>query len=396
VALTDTAIRNSKPATQPYKLWDGGGLHLLINPNGSRLWRLKYRIAGREKLLSIGRYPTVSLKAARESREQAKGLLAGGGDPSEAKKSDRRAAETSASNTFRAIADEYVAKIRREGRAEATITKAEWLLGFANEKLGFRPIRDITAPEVLGVLRSVERNGRHESAQRLRSVIGRVFRYAVATARAENDPTFALRGALTRPTVTSRAAITDKKAFGALLRAIDTYPGQPTTRAALKLMALLFPRPGELRFAHWAEFDLDQGVWTIPAARTKMRRAHRVPLPSQAVEILSDLHAITGAGALVLPSLQSPNRPMSENTLNAALRRLGYGKDEATAHGFRATFSTIANESGRWHPDAIERALAHIEASSVRKAYARGEHWDERVRMGIWWASLLDELTAGQ
>lgn len=240
--------------------------------------------------------------------------------------------------------------------------------------------------DVLAALQKVERRGRHETARRLRSTIGSVFRYAVATTRADNGPTFALRGALTTPVVKPRAAVTDPRAFGALLRAIDGFDGQPTTHAALKLMALLFPRPGELRMAEWTEFDLDAAVWTIPAMRTKMRRVHRVPLPRQAVPILKALGEVTGNGRLVFPCVRTTARPISENTLNAALRRLGYSKDQATAHGFRATASTLLNESGKWNADAIERQLAHVENNDVRRAYARGEHWAERVQMMTWWS----------
>jgi integrase len=390
--LTDTSVRNSKPKDRPYKLADSQGLHLLVTPNGSRLWRLKYRVAGKEKLLSIGAYPAVSIKKAREARDNARELLATGGDPSQAKKEAKRVEEQSTRHTFRAIADEYLTKLKREGRADATLTKLEWLLGLANLGIGHRPVREVTAPEVLDVLRKVEERGAHETANRLRSTIGSVFRYAVATARADNDPTFALKGALTRPVVIPRPAITRKEAFGALLRAIDGFDGQPSTCAALKLMALLAPRPGELRLARWQEFDLDAATWTIPAARTKMRREHRVPLPRQAVAVLRQLHGLTGRGELVFPSVRSTLRPISENTLNAALRRMGYGHDEVTAHGFRSTFSTIANESGKWNADAIERALAHIENNDVRRAYLRAEFWEERIAMAQWWADLLDEL----
>ncbi|TIU87441.1 MAG: integrase, partial [Mesorhizobium sp.] len=233
-------------------------------------------------------------------------------------------------------------------------------------------------------LRTVEVRGRYESARRLRSTIGSVFRYAIATARADTDPTSALRGALIRPTVTPRAAITDPKALGGLLRAIESFDGQPATRAALKLMALLFPRPGELRAAEWDEFDFKTSVWTIPEARMKMRRPHRVPLSRQAVCILAELRKISEIGTLLFPSVRSAARPISDNTLNAALRRMGYSKNEATAHGFRATASTLLNECGKWHPDAVERQLAHIENNNVRRAYARAEHWEERARMMQW------------
>jgi integrase len=222
-----------------------------------------------------------------------------------------------------------------------------------------------------------------------------VFRYAIATARAENDPTFALRGALTTPKVKPRAAVTDPKAVGALLRSIWGYDGQPATNAALQLMAYLFPRPGELRLSEWPEFDLKAGVWSIPAQRMKMRRPHKVPLPPQAIAILKQLREITGHGKLVFPSVRSLQRPISDNTLNAALRRLGYSQDEATAHGFRATASTLLNESGLWHADAIERQLAHEDEDAVRRAYARAEFWDERVRIMRWWADNLDALRKG-
>ncbi|TIT68230.1 MAG: integrase, partial [Mesorhizobium sp.] len=245
---------------------------------------------------------------------------------------------------------------------------------------------------ILTALRSVEARGRYESARRLRSTVGSVLRYAIATARAEADPTIALRGALISPTVTSRAAITDPKALGGLLRAIDTFDGQATTRAALKLMALLFPRPGELRASGWDEFDFESSVWTIPEGRMKMRRPHRVSLSRQAVSVLTSLKEISGGGSLLFPSVRSVSRPISDNTLNAALRRMGIGKEEATAHGFRATASTLLNECGKWHPDAIERQLAHIENNDVRRAYARAEHWEERVKMMQWWADYLDEL----
>jgi integrase len=295
--------------------------------------------------------------------------------------------------TFRSIADEYVAKLRRENRSEATIAKTEWLLSFANAQFGPDPIGHIAAPAILKVLQSLEARERYESARRLSSTIGSVFRYAIATARAEADPTYALRGALTQVKPTPRAPITDARKFGALLRAIDTFDGQPDTRIALQLLALLFLRPGELRLAQWPEFDLERAVWIIPASRMKMRRPHRMPLPSQARELLVTLRLIS-KGNFLFPGVRSPSRPISDGTLNAALRRLGYTKDEATGHGFHATASSLLNESGKWHPDAIERKLAHIEGNVVRAAYARGEHWDERVSMMQWWGGYLDQLRA--
>lgn len=305
------------------------------------------------------------------------------------------AALTKAGNTFGGIADEYVDKLKREGRADTTIAKVEWLLGFARPALGSRPVADISAADVLTVLRRVEARGRLETARRLRSTIGSVIRYAIATARAENDPTFALRGALAAPKVSPRAAVIDPVAFGGLLRSVESFEGQPATHAALRLMALLFPRPGELRMAEWSEFDIDAATWTIPAGRAKMRREHRKPLSRQAVDILRGLRAFTGNYPLVFPSARTWRRPISNNTINAALRRLGYGKDEATAHGFRATGSTLLNESGKWSADAIERELGHIEANDIRRAYARGQYWDERVEMMQWWADRCDQLRDG-
>lgn len=393
--LNDATIRSAKAGERDRKLSDGGGLYVLVTRSGSRLWRMNYRFAGKQKTLAFGVYPTISLADARSRRDAAKRLLSTGIDPADDVRQVKVATLTKAGNTFGGIADEYVEKLKREGRADATMAKVEWLLDFARPALGSRPVADISAADVLAVIRRVEARGRLETARRLRSTIGAVIRYAIATARAENDPTFALRGALVSPKVASRAAVTDPVAFGGLLRSIETFEGQPSTHAALRLMALLFPRPGELRMAEWPEFDLDAAVWTIPAPRTKMRREHRKPLPIQAVVILHNLHAITGDHPLVFPSVRTWRRPISENTLNAALRRLGYGKDEATAHGFRASASTLLNESGKWNPDAIEREQGRIEANEIRRAYARGQHWDERVEMMQCWADYCDLMRGG-
>ena len=390
MALTELTVRAAKPTAKPYKLADGGGLYLLVNPTGSRLWRLKYRVGGREKLLAIGPYPDVTLAKARERRTEARRQLADGVDPSALKKEARQKAKPAVTNTFRTIAEEHLTKLKREGLADITLNKRRWLLGFAYPKLGERDVATITAKELLEVLRSVEETGRHETARRMRAALGAVFRFAIATARAENDPTFALRDALTTPKVTHRAAVTTPKGLGVLLRAIDGYEGQPASAAALRLLPLLFPRPGELRLATWAEFDLDKAISSIPAERMKMRRPHRVPLPPQALAILLDLQRLTGNQPFVFPAIGAGQRPISENTLNGGLRRLGFSADVATAHGFRATASTLLNESGLWNPDAIERQLAHAERNEVRRAYTRGEHWEERIRMMNWWAGYLD------
>lgn len=394
--LTDAKVRNLSSRLKPFKVSDFGGLYILVNPTGSKSWRLKYRIDGKERLLVIGRYPDVSLAQARAARDTARAELANGIDPGEAQKEAKRIRQQDQQQTFSKVAAAFLSKVVKEGRAPATVAKNEWLLGMASADFGRKPINEITSPIVLRCLRKVEAKGNYETAKRLRAKIGAVFRYAVASGLADTDPTYALRDALIRPTVTPRAAITDPKALGGLLRAVDGFEGQTTTRIALHLLAILAQRPGELRHAKWEEFDLETAVWSVPPERMKMRRPHRVPLPSQALKLLKELRPISGSSsAYLFPSLRSTQRPMSENTLNGALRRIGISGDEMTAHGFRAAFSTIANESGLWNPDAIERALAHIEANAVRRAYARGEHWDERIRMADWWAGQLDRMRAG-
>lgn len=395
--LTDLKCRGAKAPEKPIKLSDGGGLHLLVNPTGSRLWRLAYRFDGKQKLLSFGPYPQVSLADARAKRDAAKETLAGGHDPSAKAKVAKATRQVANANTFGVIADELLARMEREDKAPSTIKKVKWLLEFARPDLGSRPISEISAAEILAVLRQVEILGRLESARRLRSTIGSVFRLAIATARAENDPTIALQGALTSPKVTHYAAITEPKRLGALMRAVWGYEGQPATLAALKLMALLLPRPGELRKAEWSHFNLEaeNPVWTVSTSTMKMRRAHSIPLARQAVGILRDLQAITGRGRLVFPGMRTIDRPISENTMNGALRRLGFAKDEMTSHGFRSSASTLLNESGDWAEDAIERALSHLDRNAVRRAYARGEYWDERVRMMQCWADQLDRLREG-
>jgi integrase len=313
-------------------------------------------------------------------------------DPSQQKRLAKLAATAQQANTFATIADELLAQKRREGKAPATLAELEWLFSLAKPALGARPISAIEAPEILAVLRGVEARDRLETAHRLRSVIGSVFRFAVATGRASNDPTAALRGALIAPTVRPRGAIVESAGLGELLRAIEGHNGMPEVRGGLQLLALTFVRPSELRGAQWTEIDFAKAVWTIPGARMKMRRPHRVPLARQTINVLKNLRAITGEAELILPGMRGRGRPLSENTLNAALRRLGYTKDAMTARGFRAAASSNLNESGLWNPDAIEAQLAHVEGNAVRRAYARAEYSDERVKMMQWWANRLDEF----
>jgi integrase len=392
--LTDARVRSAKPSVRPIKLSDAGGLHLLIQPHGSKLWRMAYRFGGKQNTLALGIYPIVTLQEAREQRDAAKRLLAKGTDPSAQRRLEKQT--TGTANTFKAVAEEVLIKLEKEGRADVTLTKKRWLLDFAYPALGNRPVAEITAPEVLSVLRRVEARGRYETARRLRSTCGMVFRYAIATGRSERDPSTDLRGALTAPKVSHRSAIVDQVGIGALLRAIEGFDGQPATKAALRLAPLVFVRPGELRHAEWTEIDLVAAEWHILAAKMKMRRPHRVPLSRQALAIIRDLQKISGGGRWLFPSVRSVLRPMSENTLNAALRRLGYGPEQMTTHGFRTMASTRLNEIGRWNPDAIERQLAHQEADDVRRAYIHAaEYWPERVKMMQAWADYLDGLREG-
>jgi len=390
--LTHIQITKAKPKTKPYKIADGGGLFLLVNPSGSKLWRMKYRVDGKEKLLSFGPYPDLSLQNARRARESAREQIALGNDPGQIRREEKEKATALQTETFEAVANLYLEKLEKEGRALTTLSKKRWLLNMAIEDFGQTQVRALTAPIILKTLKKHEGRGVHETAKRLRTNIGEVMRYAVALSMADADPTAALRGALVKPIVKHHAAITDIDNFAGLIRAIDGYDGHFTTQTALKLMPLLYPRPGELRQAEWSEFDFNKGVWEIPAHRMKMRRPHRVPLPPQAIALLEAQRQLTGNYKMVFPSMHTALRPISENTLNTALKRMGYSKEEMTPHGFRASFSTFANESRKWHPDAIERALAHAESNQVRAAYVRGEHWDERVEMADWWAGELDRM----
>lgn len=398
MALTDVAIRNAKPRAKPYKMGDAFGLFVLIQPSGGKLWRLKYRFDGREKKLAIGTYPVIGLAEARRRRDQARELLAAGKDPSRERQREKLRTEVQAGNTFAAIAEEYCDKRKRDGQkawAASTAARSEYLISLLKVPLGRMPITDIEPAVVLAAVRKIERKGQLESARRTLQLAGAVFRYAVATARLSSDPTRDLRGALTAPTVTHYGAIIEPARVGELLRAIDGYEGQPITKLAMQLAPHVFVRPGELRHAEWKEFDLDGALWTIPAGKTKMRKDHLVPLSRQSIAILEDLHALTGPDGFVFPSIRSRKRPMSDNTINAGLRRLGYSTDEMTAHGFRAMASTLLNESGKWNPDAIERALAHGDSDRVRAAYHRGAHWKERVAMAQWWSDHLDRLRKG-
>ncbi|MBN8819306.1 MAG: tyrosine-type recombinase/integrase [Sphingomonas sp.] len=393
MALSDTSIRAAKPREKDYKVADEKGLYLLVTAGGSKLWRVKFRHLGKEKKLSLGAYPDLSLKDARRLRDEARAALASGRDPALERKKAKLSAHLSAASTFTDVAREYIdLKMAGDGRSPATLQKANWFLAQLSSAIGAMAINDVDTQMLLAALKRLEAKGHHETSKKCRSFASRVFRYGVATGRCTSDPASLLQGALITPKARHFAAILEPGKLGQLLRAIETYEGEPTTRAALRVAPHVFVRPGELRHAEWTEFDLEQAVWSIPAAKMKARRPHAVPLSRQVHALLTELHRLTGHGKYVFPSAYGASRPMSENTLNASFRRMGFSKDEVTAHGLRATASTLLNESGLWNPDAIERALAHGESNATRGAYHRGLHWDERVRMAQWWSDYLDEL----
>ncbi len=392
--LTVVQIKALKPAERPFKVSDSDGLYVLVQPSGTLLWRFRYRSSGIERKLSLGSFPEVSLAQARRKRDEAKAELEDGIDPVEEKRQSRLKAELAAQTTFGVVTEEYIQKMKREGRSPATIKKARWFLELL-DGIAKRPIALVTPHELLDVLKRVERRGHHETALRLRSFAGRVFRYGFATLRTEKNPADILRGALTVPKVKHHAAIIEPKKVGELLRAIEDYQGRPETLHALRIAPHVFLRPGELRQAQWSEIDFADKVWRVPAERMKMKQPHAVPLSRQVLFILRDLRSLARTSEYLFPALHTTKRPLSDNTLNVALRRLGFEHDEMTSHGFRAMASTLLNESGLWHPDAIERALAHGQKDRVRAAYHRGAHWEERVRMAQWWSDYLDQLRVG-
>ena len=391
--LTVKAIQCARPGLKNRKLADEKGLYLLIAKTGSKRWHLKYRFDGKEKKISFGPYPEVSLKAARTKRDEARTTIANGRDPSFERQVQKLESKLVRENSFSAVAYEFIAKRASDGDnaiCSSTRKKTEWLLSLLEPKLGKIAVGEVTAPLLLCVLQDVQKNGRRETARRLRSFAGRVIDYAIATGRAENNPAPALRRALSTPKVRHHPAIIDREELGQLLRAIDNYSGIASTNAALKLSAHLFQRPGEIRSMKWADVDLDKAIWTIPAADTKMRKEHRVPLSRQAVEIIQSMESTSEYSVFVLPSFSS-KKPLSENAVNGALKRLGYG-GVMTAHGFRTTASSLLNESNLWNPDAIERALAHQDGNSIRAAYNRTAYWDERIRMMQWWSDEINSL----
>lgn len=391
MSLTDAAVRNAKAKDKPYKLTDGGGLFLWVQPSGGKWWRYKYRFAGKEKLLALGSYPDVSLAEARERHIQARKVLSSGKDPGEVKKEAKRLALLKSVTTFEAVAREWCESRKHKwvtSYGEAMMTRLET---HVFPRLGQRAISDITAPELLAVLRIVEGTGALDLAQRLLQASGQVFRYAIATGRAERNPAADLRGAL-KPPVRKHQAHLKADELPEYLQKLEAYDGSLQTKLALKFLLLTFVRTSELRGAEWKEIHFEDAVWHIPAERMKMRDPHIVPLSRQAIAVLKELQQLTGQWRFVFPNQHKPSGCMSENTMLYGLYRMGY-HSKATGHGFRSTASTILNEHG-FAPDVIERQLAHAERNQVRAAYNHAQYLPERRKMMQWWADFLDRMAA--
>jgi len=395
VPLSDLKIKKAKPLQKPFTLFDGGGLFILVTPTGGKLWRFKYRFANKEKMLSLGAYPELSMTAARRKREEARSLVASGIDPGAVRKAQKAAGVAVSENGFEVVAREWHEKFYHRWTPNHAQKLMRHLELDVFPWVGKRPIGEVKAPELLSVLRRVESRGALDTAHRVKILAGQIFRYAIATGRAERDPSADLKGALPPKRQTHLAAVTDPKEAAGLLRAIDDYQGSFIVKCALQLGALFFVRPGELRHAEWSEMDFDAGIWAIPAVKMKMKQPHIVPLSRQAVEILNSLKPLTGNGRYVFPSHRSALRAMSNNAILAALRRMGYTKDEMTGHGFRAMARTILDEVLHVRPEYIEHQLAHSVRDPNGRAYNRTAHLDERKKMMSLWADYLDGLRAG-
>lgn len=396
MALSDASIRGLKPKAATYAVTDEKGLSLQVTSTGSKLWRFRYQFGGKPRVMSFGSYPEVPLTEARRKRDAARTDVHAGVDPGAEKKKAKLLSVLATANTFSAVAEEYIAtKLVGENRAAITVDKARWLLSHLSP-IASLPVTEIKPQELYAALKRLEGSGKHETARRCRSFSSRVFRYAVVTGRAETDPAAMLSGALITPKVKHHAAPIEPAKVGDVLRAIDAYStGAPITRLALQIAPHVMTRPGELRQALWEEFDLDAAIWRIPAGRMKARRPHAIPLSRQVVAYLREVREFSGPTGYVFPAFHTSRKPMSENTMNQAFRRMGFTGDEVTSHGLRTTASTLLNESGKWHPDAIERALAHGDSDAVRGIYNRGHYFDERIEMMQWWSDYLDQLRAG-
>ncbi|SBW15259.1 hypothetical protein BR10RB9215_C12108 [Brucella sp. 10RB9215] len=390
MALSDLKIKNAKPKDKEYKLFDGDGLYALVRPNASKLWRLKYSYLGKERLLAIGKYPDVSLSQARETRANARKLLSQGIDPSKHKQDQIASARENEENTFNVVVDEYLTKIKKKGFVERTIKKNTWILkDLVGPFLGHMPIADIQPKHVLEALQSIEDQGFIETAHRARSLISNVFSIAELTGRASTDPTRPTRGHLKKKVETPRPSVTVEEKYAELLAKVNAYGGYPSIRAGLLFLAHTFVRPGELRFADWSEIDLEDNIWRIPEERMKMRRPHDVPLTKHTRAILKEMALLKGRTGLIFPSATSTKKPLSENTFNKALAIMNY-KGRMTAHGFRASASTILNER-KYRKDVVEMQLAHLDSDKVRRVYNRALYWDERVVMMNDWSNLVDK-----
>ena len=394
MALTDMKIRNAKPEAKQYKLSAGLGLYLVISPKGGKWWRIRYRFGGKQKELSLGTYPTTTLKSAVLKRDEIRAMVADDIDPAVERKTEKLYKHAASENSFKAVADEWFTKFSSEWSEQHKQRTIGRLRNDVYPWLGSKVINTVTAPELLMVLRRMESRGAIDSAHRVRQICSQILRYAIATGRAERDPAADLVGALPPAKKTHFASITEPKAIGELMRAIQGYQGSYITACALRLTPYVFVRPGELRQAEWNDIDLENAEWRIPAERMKMKVLHIIPLSKQALAIFEDIKPLTGRGKYVFPSNRTLTRPMSNNTINASLRRLGYTKEEMTAHGFRSMASTILNEQG-WNRDAIERQLAHSEKNGVRAAYNYAQYLPERKEMMQAWADYLDGLAHG-
>lgn len=391
--LSDAAIRKVKPSEKPLRLFDGGGLYLEVAPSGGKLWRWKYRYAGKEKRLALGIYPEVGLAEARTKHVEARKVLSAGIDPGEQRKLEKLARLERSESSFGAIALEMLAMHAKKNAKSTAVRNGRIVEKDLNPYIGDRPIAEISAPELLAVLRKMEKRGAVETAHRARGIAGMVFRYAIATGRAERNPASDLIGALESPQTEHFASLTEPAQVAPLLRALWGYDGGAVVRAALKLAPLLFARPGELRAARWEDIDLDAKEWRYIA--TKTGTAHVVPLANQVVEVLRELEPLTGRGEYVFPSLRGKGRPMSENTVNAAMRRMGFDSKTMTGHGFRAMARTILDEVLGFRPDYIEHQLAHAVRDPNGRAYNRTAHLAERRKMMQAWADYLGELRTG-
>ena len=388
--LTDAKVRALKPAEKPFKISDGGGLYILVQPSGSKLWRMAYRFRGRQKTAAFGIYPAVSLADARARRDDAKRQLRSGEDPGAVVKAEKQAVIAATANTFRAVgADWLQRKMVNEGKSESTLHRTRWLLGILNDGIGDRLLSEIEATDLLDVLRRVEAQGLHETVARLRATASCVFRFGIASGHCKRDPAADLRGALTSATHIPHPAVTDPAEIGELMRAIDGHARPPLVRLALQFLALTFLRPGEVLSAEWSE--VEGNVWNVPGSKMKMRLPHRVPLSRQAMVVLDELRKINGRKIHIFASSLKPDQPFVSNRLNVALVKIGFPGDRHVAHGFRSTFSTTANDNGQ-SGDVIELCLAHVERNKVRRVYNRSERWPERVALMQWWADHLDEL----